>query len=104
MASSFAGPSQGGDPTEPGLCFESVGCGLDRYIDEDDAEALGCQELWRVRYAIYAVRGYCFKSARARNEFGNQFCQYTDDADVPLNDYERANIELLRSIEKHRGC
>jgi hypothetical protein len=98
-SSTFAGDE---GPPEP--CFETVGCVSDRKISEREAEKLGCEQLWTVRNSIYHARGYCFKTARGREAFGNAGCQYDDEAEVPLNDYERANIRLIRSIEKRRGC
>ena len=47
-----------------------------RKIDAHDAEKLGCEQLWTVRNGIYHARGYCFKTERAREAFGNQGCQY----------------------------
>ena len=76
----------------------------DRKISEHDAEKLGCEQLWTVRNGIYAARGYCFKTARGREAFGNAQCRYDDQSQVPLNDYERANIRLIQAIEKRRGC
>jgi hypothetical protein len=93
-----------GDPDEQSLCYETVGCVHDRKIDEGDAEKLGCEQLWTVRNGIYHSRGYCFKTDRAREAFGNEGCQYDEEAQVPLNDYERANVRLIRAIEKRRDC
>jgi hypothetical protein len=100
----FAGPAFAGDDSPPEPCFETVGCVADREISEREAEKLGCEQLWTVRNGIFASRGYCFKTARAREAFGNAGCQYDDQSQVPLNDYERANIGLIRAIEKRRGC
>ncbi len=69
-----------------------------------DAEKLGCDQLWTVRNGIYASRGYCFKTGRGKEEFGNENCTFTDQNEVPLNDYERANVKLIQSIEKRRSC
>lgn len=101
---SIAGPAAAEDPDKPRLCYETVGCVGDRKIEESDAEQLGCEQLWTVRNGIYAARGYCFKTDRGKEEFGTEGCQYEDEAEVPLNDYERANVLLIRNIEKRRGC
>lgn len=92
----------GDDP--PRLCYEVVGCVQDRNIRSHDAEKLGCDQLWTVRNGIFAARGYCFSTQRGMDEFGNENCRYGDQNAVPLNDYERANIRLIQSIEKRRGC
>lgn len=93
-----------GASDDAGLCYEVVGCVQDRNIARADAEKLGCDQLWTVRNGIYAMRGYCFTSGRGVEEFGNESCRYTDPNAVPLNDYERANVKLIQSIEKRRGC
>jgi hypothetical protein len=91
-----------GDPSS--LCYEGVGCVQDRVISESDAGRLGCDQLWTVRNGIFASRGYCFHTERGKQEFGNDGCRFPVQEDVPLNDYERANIRIIQSIEKHRGC
>lgn len=89
---------------EQGLCYETIGCVQDRLIDQRDAEKLGCDQLWTVRNGIYAVRGYCFKTARGKANFSNEGCNFDDEAQVPLNDYERANVKLIRELEQRRNC
>ena len=101
---SAALPAIAADPEEPQLCYEAVGCVSNRKIAESDAEKLGCDQLWTVRNGIYAVRGYCFKTDRGKAEFGTEACQYDDEAAVPLNDYERANVLIIKSVEKRHGC
>ena len=99
----IAGPAMAGGGAAP-LCYETIGCVQDRNISARDAEKLGCDQLWTVRNGIYASRGYCFKGGRGQAEFGNESCTYTDQEQVPLNDYERANVRLIQAIEKRRGC
>ena len=100
---SLAGGTSG--PDEQGaLCYETIGCVQDRAIDQSQAEKLGCDQLWTARNGIYHARGYCFKTDRGRQEFGNENCSFDDEEQVPLNDYERANVKLIRSIEQRRGC
>jgi len=103
-AAGKVGPDDPGDTDGSGPCYETVGCVQDRRINESDAEQLGCDQLWTVRNGIYAARGYCFKTDRGKQAFGNEGCYYGDESEVPLNDYERANVLLIRSIEKRRGC
>lgn len=99
----LSGAAFAGDDT-PRLCYEGIGCVQDRNISSRDAEKLGCDQLWTVRNGIFAARGYCFQTQRGIDEFGSTGCQYADQEAVPLNDYERANIRLIQSIEKRRGC
>ncbi len=100
----IAAPAAAGDAEDHSLCYETIGCVHDRRIDEHEARKLGCEQLWTVRNGIYHARGYCFKTDRGKEAFGNEHCRYDDEAAVPLNDYERANVRLIRSIEKRRGC
>lgn len=88
----------------PRLCYEGIGCVQDRNISQHEAEKLGCDQLWTVRNGIFAARGYCFQTQRGIDEFGNTGCRYADQNEVPLNDYERANIRVIQAIEKRRGC
>lgn len=99
----LSGVALAGDDA-PRLCYEGIGCVQDRNISSREAEKLGCDQLWTVRNGIFAARGYCFQTQRGIDEFGNSGCQYADQEAVPLNDYERANIRLIQSIEKRRGC
>jgi hypothetical protein len=100
---SLAGGTSGPDE-QGGLCYETIGCVQDRAIEQSQAEKLGCDQLWTARNGIYHSRGYCFKTDRGRQEFGNENCIIDDEAQVPLNDCERANVKLIRSIEQRRGC
>jgi hypothetical protein len=36
--------------------------------------------------------------------FGNQGCQFSDQSEVPLNDYQRTNIDTLAAVETDKGC
>lgn len=104
IAFGLAAPALAGDNDPPSLCYEDIGCVQDRNIPTRDAEKLGCDQLWTVRNGIYAWRGYCFKTGRGKQEFTNDGCTYDDQDQVPLNDYERANIRLIQTLEKKRGC
>src|SRR5438045_7323217 len=89
-----ATPCLAGAPDEQGgLCYETIGCVQDRAIEQSQAEKLGCDQLWTARNGIYHARGYCFKTERGRQEFGNENCSVDDEAQVPLNDYERATVK-----------
>ena len=43
-------------------------------------------------------------AGRGQDEFGNEVCTFADQDQAPLNDYERANVRLIQSFEKRRGC
>jgi hypothetical protein len=100
----LSGTSFAGDPGDHSLCYETIGCVHDRKVAESEIEALGCEQLWTVRNGIFHSRGYCFKTDRAKEAFGNEGCEYEDESAVPLNDYERANVKSIRDAEALRGC
>ena len=64
----------------------------------------GCEDLWVERNQIYKDNGYCFKTRRAINYFGNAGCQYDHEADVPLSDRQRKALTDIKRAERLRGC
>jgi hypothetical protein len=66
--------------------------------------AASCQVLYEMRNGIYKERGSCFKTPKAIQAFGNAGCLYDDVNEVPLNQYERANVETLLAAEKKRAA
>jgi YARHG domain len=59
-----------------------------------------CDELWHERNAIYAAVGYCFKTARARAEFGpGCFPPYGK-----LDKWQREMVAEIQSWEYRKGC
>lgn len=65
-----------------------------------DYGEMSCSELWYVRNQIYAEKGYCFKTARARAAFGRAcFPPYGR-----LSRWEREEIERIKRWEGRRGC
>ncbi len=79
-------------------CVENV------YITRSQIADRSCELLWILRNSIYDDAGYCFQSARAMKWFANEGCRFTDEAEVPLNDYQRSNVEVLKEAEAARGC
>lgn len=63
-----------------------------------------CQDLWYERNAIFKAAGYCFRSARGIQMFGNAGCQFDDEADVPLSVRQREQVAQLRVTERRLGC
>jgi hypothetical protein len=85
-------------------CYELIGCSdKDRY-EISDLMQLGCQPLWEVRNWIFKENGYCFRTAKAIEAFGNAGCRYDDIAQVPLNGIERHNVKAIKSVETRKGC
>ncbi len=70
----------------------------------EDYWSLSCGDLWHQRNAIFARNGYCFKTDRALQVFGNDNCRYEVEADVPMSRTERQEIEEIRSVERRKGC
>ena len=68
------------------------------------ARAESCYDLWYARNLIYAENGYCFKTARAINYFGNGGCAYHSEGAVPLSRSERSLIRGIRASERRQGC
>ena len=85
-------------------CFEDIGCTDSEYFSQKDLRRLSCQNLWHVRNRIYDENGYCFKTKRAKRRFSNAGCDYWNEAAVPLNAYERANVLVIRKVERWKGC
>jgi hypothetical protein len=85
-------------------CFEGIGCTDSEYFSRPELRRLSCQNLWYVRNRIYDENGYCFKTRRAKRRFSNVGCSYRNEAAVPLNAYERANVLAIRKVERQSGC
>lgn len=61
---------------------------------------MSCNQLWYERNKIYARNGYCFKTARARAEFGRGcFPPYGD-----LRGWERRRVNEIQMWESRNGC
>jgi hypothetical protein len=62
--------------------------------------SMSCDELWYARNAIYADKGYCFETARARRVFGRAcFPPYGE-----LNRWEQQEVDEIKYWERRRGC
>jgi hypothetical protein len=68
------------------------------------ANAQSCQELWVERNTYYKRAGYCFKTQRAIDYFGNGGCSYNNENSLPLSGWERRRIAEIRSLERRFGC
>ena len=67
-------------------------------------DAYDCKELWVMRNQIYKDNGYCFKTSKAINYFGNAGCEYDSEAAVPLSKSERRMIRDIKRSEARQGC
>lgn len=68
------------------------------------SEAAGCEEAWYQRNLIYKQAGYCFRTPRAIQAFGNAGCAYDAVEDVPLSSRQRAAVAELRAYEAANRC
>lgn len=84
--------------------FKGDGCPWKSHLKKGDLEQLSCQSLTFMRNRLFKEKGYCFRSEAAKAEQGNEGCRFVIQALVPLNDFERANIALIRKIEKAKRC
>jgi YARHG domain len=64
------------------------------------ARGRSCNDLWYTRNAIFARKGYCFKSKRGRRAFGRS-CRPPYGK---LNRSERARVSAIKRQERRRGC
>ena len=71
---------------------------------QDDLSSMSCGDLWYRRNAIFARNGYCFKTERAIRVFGNEGCRFEVESDVPMSRADREEVEIIRAIERRRGC
>jgi hypothetical protein len=70
----------------------------------DAAAVVSCQDIWVMRNQIYKDNGYCFKTKKARNYFGNGGCWVDDESDVPMSSKETKLVLNYRHWEKVKGC
>ncbi len=66
--------------------------------------ARSCDDLWFARNEIYKAQGYCFRTRRGIEAFGNAGCVYDDVADVPLSASQRRVIAEIARDERARRC
>jgi pSer/pThr/pTyr-binding forkhead associated (FHA) protein len=79
-----------------------------RYLSATDLSSLSSADLWRARNEIYARKGYKFSSPRGIafvQTLGNYYRGADDNQGRvfnKMNQYERANVTLIRAIERGR--
>ena len=74
------------------------------YSGDEVRPGSSCQELWVARNQIYKNSGYCFKTARAREFFGNGACTFDDVDAGPISDADRRYITQIKKLEAQKGC
>jgi hypothetical protein len=79
-----------------------------RYLSATDLSSLSSADLWRARNEIFARKGYKFSSPRGiafAQTLGNYYRGADDNQGRVfnnMNQYERANVTLIQSIERGR--
>src|SRR5207249_1235364 len=79
-----------------------------RYLSATDLSNLSAADLWRARNEIFARKGYKFSTSRGiafARPLGNYSRGAVDDQGrclIKMNQYERANVTLIRAIERRR--
>ncbi len=68
------------------------------------ARAQDCQSLWVERNSYYKNAGYCFRTQRAIQYFGNQGCYITNESQLQFPPGIWARILQIRQIERAMGC
>lgn len=68
------------------------------------AFAQSCEDLWVARNEIYKAQGYCFRTQRGIDAFGNAGCQYDNAEDLPLSNSQRRVIADIQREERARRC
>ncbi|HUU67105.1 MAG TPA: YARHG domain-containing protein [Methyloceanibacter sp.] len=63
-----------------------------------------CSDLWVQRNAIYKANGYCFKTRKAINYFGNAGCLYDNAATMPMSGADKSRVLAVKTREKQLGC
>ena len=79
-----------------------------RYLSAAELSSLSPDDLWRARNEIFARNGYKFTTARGiafAHTLGNYYRGVDDNQDRvfnSMNQYEKANVNLIKSIESGR--
>ena len=68
------------------------------------ARAQDCQALWVERNSYYKNAGYCFRTQRAIQYFGNGGCYIYDERQLQFRPGVWARIQQIRQIERAMGC
>lgn len=91
-------------------CYDILGCSdrsrFSAHADYLESVASGpnCAFLFTMRNTIYKEHGYCFRSGRARAEFGDAGCSVDDAGALGLSGIERANVAAITRAEASKNC
>jgi YARHG domain len=79
----------------------AMGCNID---GGGGNTGMTCDQLWIARNSIYKMRGYCFKTQRAIQHFGNGGCIHQNEDDIPFTQGERTLMAQYVAQERAQGC
>jgi YARHG domain len=89
-------------------CYELFGCTNSDYCSDyykaSQLKQASCQIVWEMRNQIYKENGYCLRTLKAIDTFGNTGCVHDDVADVPLNNAKQHNVSAIQEAEAANGC
>ena len=70
------------------------------------AQAQSCGELWVAINSIYKNNGYCFRTRRAIDHFGNAGCVTSDMREVraSMSGQDRRRVDRLVAMSRDLGC
>lgn len=85
-------------------CAEAGGGQVEREPVAKDIADFSCEQLWFARNSIYKEAGYCFKTPRAIEAFGNAGCQFDDVDAVQLMPENKSFVEAIRRTERMNRC
>ena len=80
------------------------GAGIALGLGVTQASAGVCQDLWVQRNSIYKAYGYCFKSTKAIDYFGNAGCIYHNEGSIPMSYADKSAVLAIKQREKNLGC
>ena len=63
-----------------------------------------CEALWFEHNTYYKQAGYCFRTRRAIQSFGNAGCCIHDEARIRFAPHIRRRIDELLQLERVLGC
>lgn len=75
-----------------------------RSLNEQELQKYSAEELRIMRNEIYASYGYAFKDSNLKSYFESRgFYGSMSDVDAFLNDFEEANIMVIKKVEKQKA-
>lgn len=82
----------------------AAACAAPASAGDIQGDAYECKDLWVMRNEIYKNGGYCFKSTKAINYFGNAGCSYDRLGLVPVSNQDRSVLADIKKSERRQGC